>query len=258
MKKHFTLIELLVVIAIIAILAGMLLPALQQARERARSIKCVNNTKTMGSAFMFYVDEFKGIVPPTVMNGGYSWTRARKQTELIAHYVSLQNDLDVAFGGWANQANARLLTHPLACPSRTPDFTKVASGVIINGYGINQRLNWQAKSNEVINYPPQAMQKIKNPSRGCLLMEKYLSLTCGGNNSVITYYPNAFTSKYSGSDAMNYAASFHHSNQSTTLFCDFHVAQMSLGQVPDEALRSNFAWKCTFWDPFNLTAYNLW
>ena len=73
-STRFTLIELLVVIAIIAILASMLLPALNQARGRAKSSQCLSNLKQVATACVMYAQDYNGMLTRPHLRGTYYWS----------------------------------------------------------------------------------------------------------------------------------------------------------------------------------------
>ncbi|OPY85900.1 MAG: putative major pilin subunit [Smithella sp. PtaU1.Bin162] len=107
-KKKFTLLELLVVISIIAILASMLLPALNGAREKAKSTFCLNNLKHIYFGVIQYADSYNGYIP--AMGNDY-WVRD------IAPYVGL------TYNSWFIDLPRRTMDGLFICPRTRPYAT---------------------------------------------------------------------------------------------------------------------------------------
>ena len=137
MLKRFTLIELLVVIAIIAILAAMLMPALNKAREMARKSKCSGNLKQITMAHLLYADDFNGYVvlqtnhdPSSASTGG-----------TITHAVALQN------GGYLPY-HSKIWR----CPSNEGGARVKNLNASYGMYGIRWDNNYSNRRDEFVNW----------------------------------------------------------------------------------------------------------
>ena len=112
-RKNFTLIELLVVIAIIAILAAMLLPALNNAREKARAAACVNNLKQIGVAVTLYADTFEQYIPSYLTTNGGQWSWALVNEKMLPWYNAAVCPAFTPYRGNFTNSNVRYLTYGL-------------------------------------------------------------------------------------------------------------------------------------------------
>ena len=132
-QEGFTLVELLVVIAIIGVLVGLLLPAVQSAREASRRIQCANKSKELGVAFHSYIS-VTDTLPPGIKsrsrfsysysNGGWEWTcylhYLLPYLEEQALYIALDGarfDLPNLWWGATWPAATNRIATPFLCPS---------------------------------------------------------------------------------------------------------------------------------------------
>ena len=209
-KKHFTLIELLVVIAIIAILAAMLLPALNKARESSRSVACVNNMKQTGLGFSLYTADHDDFLPPVLsQNSGPVWTN-----RLLGNALQTSES--------SEESKGYITEKQLRCPSMT---MKKITGWIFHesDYGINGNLIEDAAG----QYKSGKISSLKNAADKVLVTDAWRNASDGTPQQYVGWFRWArnFAMFNKSTDYGRPAA--RHANQTVNiLFGDMHVSKV--------------------------------
>ena len=232
-KRNFTLIELLIVIAIIAILAGMLLPALNKAREQGMRTSCKGNVKQIGLAISQYSSDFNDyIIPsdPTFKDSGVSrWV----QCLILCGYLGKGN----FYGNLT--AYTTSTTKPagvFVCPSATGTLenpeTAADGSLATTQYGLGTFVGtWSISTNSATQYAKKINQ-YRHHSRVMALGEKQW----GPRDSTVV-------SPYSGSSNI-FNGMIRHDAFGNFLFFDFHVEGRKPSQVPGDVAGTLYPATC--------------
>lgn len=219
MAGRFTLIELLIVIAIIAILAALLLPALNQARERAKTISCVNQQKQIASAFLQYAQNNKDFMPFAMADGANGW---RVWWQCISGYLGYTNT--ALSGGQELKI--------LQCPARknylSVNETTLPAGCKLSSdqkdryrtnYGFHIDCGRQGGYDGVQNYTRRVKLSQMRKTSQCAVLTDVLGLEASANE----YAGYTWDSGWDSSVAAVSRVDFRHATGVNVTFVDGHA-----------------------------------